>query len=66
MASSSITCFLGLDLGQVSDASALVVLRSTDRDPPRRYEGSYLYRWSLGTAYPVIARETARLASRVA
>jgi hypothetical protein len=66
MASSSTTFFLGLDLGQVSDHSAIVVLRSTDRDPPRRYEGSYLYRWTLGTAYPDIARETARLAARVA
>jgi hypothetical protein len=66
MASSSTTFFLGLDLGQVSDHSAIVVLRSTDRDPPRRYEGSYLYRWPLGAAYPEIARETARLASRVA
>jgi hypothetical protein len=66
VASLSTTFCLGLDLGQVSDYSAMVVLRSTDRDPPRRYEGSYLYRWSLGTAYPDIARETARLASHVA
>jgi hypothetical protein len=66
MASSSTTFFLGLDLGQISDYSAIVVLRSTDRDPPRRYEGSYLYRWALGTSYPDIAQETARLASRVA
>jgi hypothetical protein len=64
--SSSATFFLGLDLGQVSDHSALVVLQSTDRDPPRHYEGRLLYRWTLGTSYPDIARETARLASRVA
>jgi hypothetical protein len=66
MASSSISYFLGLDLGQVSDYSALVVLQSADREPSRHYAGSYLYRWTLGTAYPDIARETARLASRVA
>jgi Terminase RNaseH-like domain len=64
--SSSTIFFLGLDLGQVSDYSALVVLQAVDRAPPRRYEGSYLYRWTLGTAYPDIARETARIASRVA
>jgi hypothetical protein len=66
MASASISCFLGLDLGQVSDPSALVVLQSHDREPPRRYEGRYLSRWPLGTAYPDIARDTARVAGRVA
>jgi hypothetical protein len=65
MASSLTTCFLGLDLGQVSDYSALVVLQSADRDPPRHYDGRFLYRWSLGTSYPAIAQETARIASRV-
>jgi hypothetical protein len=66
MGSSSTTFCLGLDLGQVSDYSALVALQSADREPPRCYEGRFLYRWTLGTSYAIIAQETARLASRVA
>jgi hypothetical protein len=65
-ASSSTSFFLGLDLGQVSDYSALVALQSEDRDPPRQYVGRFLSRWPLGTAYPDIAREAARVAVRVA
>jgi hypothetical protein len=58
--------FLGLDLGQAADFSALAVLATEDREPPRTYAGRHLQRWSLGTPYPVIAQETAQLATRLA
>jgi hypothetical protein len=63
---SSVRYYLGLDLGQAQDFSALVVLETTDERPPRTYQGRHLQRWSLGTPYPVIAQEVAGLAEAMA
>jgi hypothetical protein len=56
--------FLGLDLGQSSDYTALAVLERTMRprpDSPREKEGHYgvrfLKRWQLGTAYEDIIED---------
>jgi hypothetical protein len=57
---------MGLDLGQASDFSALVILESSAAEPPRPYAGRHLQRWSLGTPYPVIAKEVAGLAEALA
>jgi hypothetical protein len=59
------TFYLGLDLGQASDFSALVVLETADAAPPRTYAGRHLQRWSLGTPYPTIASESAQLAAHI-
>jgi hypothetical protein len=64
--SSLATYFLGLDLGQAQDYSAVCVLESADDQPPRTYAGRHLQRWALGTAYPDIAADVARLAERIA
>jgi hypothetical protein len=63
---SSVHYYLGLDLGQAQDYSALVVLQTTEDRPPRTYQGRHLQRWSLGTPYPVIAQEVAGLAESMA
>jgi Terminase RNaseH-like domain len=64
--SSSVTFCLGLDLGQAADFSALAVLQTEERDPPRTYAGRHLQRWPLGTSYPQIATDVAQLAARLA
>ena len=64
--SSAVSYYLGLDLGQAQDFSALVVLESAEPEPPRRYQCRHLQRWSLGTSYPEVARQTAALAEGMA
>jgi hypothetical protein len=64
--SSAVSYFLGLDLGQAQDYSALVVLETTDTDPPRTYAGRHLQRWSLGTSYPTVAKDAAGIAEAMA
>lgn len=56
--------FSGLDLGQASDYSALVVLeRDTVPDPDRagssvfRFDVRHIHRWQLGTPYPDVIRD---------
>jgi hypothetical protein len=72
MSSTSTSYFIGLDLGQATDPSALAVLEQTR--PAREDEDAYavreaiyavreLRRWPLGTAYPAIVAEVGRLVS---
>jgi hypothetical protein len=50
-----IKTIVGLDLGQVSDSSALAVInRITTGDDEPIFQATYLHRWPLGTAYPKI------------
>jgi hypothetical protein len=60
--------FVGLDLGQMSDFTALAVLErpllaSGAASKARRpaYSVRYLKRWPLGTSYPEVARDVLRL-----
>jgi hypothetical protein len=66
--------FLGLDLGQASDYSALAILERTEKmtdivypDKPPRKEASwhfgcrFLKRWPLGTAYTTVVAEIGEL-----
>src|SRR5690606_9358153 len=48
--------FSGLDLGQMQDFTALVVVeRTRAADDPHRYDVRHLHRWPLGTSYTRIA-----------
>jgi hypothetical protein len=60
------TFYLGLDLGQASDFSALVVLETADEAPPRTYAGRHLQRWALHTSYVSIVRDVATLTKHLA
>jgi len=58
------TFFSGLDLGQMSDFTAFVVVqRSTQPRPDRsdemehRFDVRHLQRWPLGTSYPAIVAD---------
>jgi hypothetical protein len=53
--------FLGLDLGQASDFTALAVLERSPGDPPG-YAVRHLQRFPLGTAYTDIVPAVAKLA----
>jgi hypothetical protein len=55
---------IGLDLGQVSDPSALVVLERTETPGGNTYFCGHLQRWTLGTGYPVIVSDTLALLDR--
>jgi hypothetical protein len=65
--------FLGLDLGQKQDPSALVALRQTPADGGglksyskwfRRYEVRGAKRWPLGTSYHDVCRDVAALVAQ--
>ena len=68
--------FVGLDLGQASDFSAVTVFEQTQRFPKNvvpdpevtpkvnHYALRYLKRWQLGTSYPVIVEEVVKLCER--
>ena len=62
--------FVGLDLGQVSDYSALVIMERpvwhprTLHDPKPVYAVRHLYRFPLGTSYPDVVQEMYRLLSQ--
>jgi hypothetical protein len=49
---------LGLDLGQVTDYSALSLIRERADDPEAgpTHDVPYLHRWPLGTSYPAIIK----------
>jgi hypothetical protein len=64
--SSAVAYYLGLDLGQASDYSALAILETAEASPPRTYSARHLQRWALGTSYVEIAQETAELAEAMA
>jgi hypothetical protein len=54
--------FVGLDLGQSQDFSALCVIERTGDDRANyQFACSYLQRWKLRTPYPVIVSDTVRL-----
>ena len=53
--------FTGLDLGQLSDFSALVVV---ERAHATRLEVQHIVRWHLGTSYPQIVSDVKQLFSR--
>lgn len=58
--------FLGLDLGQAQDYTALAVVeRTTHAGRPREHAVRHLKRWPLGTPYPAIVAEVAALVRRV-
>lgn len=46
--------YLGLDLGQAHDYTALTIVRKHPVPPPARYEVPWLERYPLGTSYPAI------------
>ena len=60
--------FVGLDLGQVNDYSALAVLERTEQPsidrPGRHYSVRHLHRWALGTSYPAIVQSVAALLAK--
>jgi hypothetical protein len=52
--------FIGLDFGQAQEFTALAVLEQAT-DAVRHYGVRHLKRWPLGTSYPAIIEDTARL-----
>jgi hypothetical protein len=57
-------CFVGLDLGQAQEFTALAVLEGTDT-PPRSYAVRHLHRWPVGTAYPAIIAKMAKVVGKL-
>jgi hypothetical protein len=54
--------FCGLDLGQVSDYSALVILERRGNTPKDySFDCKYLKRWELRTPYPKIVEDTVNI-----
>jgi hypothetical protein len=54
--------FAGLDLGQISDYSALVVLERRGSTPKDyEFDCKYLKRWELRTPYPKIVEDVVRI-----
>ena len=53
--------FLGLDLGQSQDYSALAILEAQGYGPERVFHCRHLQRWPLRTSYPAIVADTARI-----
>jgi hypothetical protein len=54
--------FIGLDLGQVSDYSALVVLERRGNTPKDyTFDCKFLKRWELRTPYPKIVDDTVKI-----
>jgi hypothetical protein len=49
---------LGLDLGQASDYSAIVVAEVSRDEPERRYDVHHIERLPLGTRYPAVVAHT--------
>lgn len=57
-----IKTFVGLDLGQVSDSSALAVVnRLTTGDDEPIFQATYLHRWPLSTPYPKIVEGVTKM-----
>jgi hypothetical protein len=57
--------FLGLDLGQAQDYTALVVLEAGYReDGTRAYNARHIHRWKLGTRYTQVATDLDALLRR--
>ena len=58
--------YLGLDLGQAHDYTALTIARKFPRPAPARYEVPWLERFPLGTSYPAIVAAVAARCRRLA
>jgi hypothetical protein len=56
--------YLGVDLGQASDYSALAVNEVTVVDGALHHAVRHLHRWPLGTPYPVVCADVAELVKR--
>jgi hypothetical protein len=54
--------FLGLDLGQAADYSALAILEAQQGGRDDTYNCRHLQRWPLRTPYPEIVADVARMA----
>jgi hypothetical protein len=52
---------VGLDLGMLSDHSALTVLSTVDREFPRRYDVPHLHRWELMVGYEAVVNDVVSL-----
>jgi hypothetical protein len=49
--------FVGLDLGQAADYTALAVVEQRTVDETTYYDVRHLQRWPVGTSYPAIIRD---------
>ena len=56
-----INFFLGLDLGQVSDYTALAIVEKLGRHGDEAFHLRHLERLALGTSYPDVARHVKAL-----
>jgi hypothetical protein len=55
--------FLGLDLGQAQDFSALAILERQRTESEPVFHCRHLQRWALRTSYPAIVADTVRIVS---
>jgi hypothetical protein len=53
--------FIGLDLGQSIDPSALAILEKFGENPDSLFHCLHLHPYPLGTSYPVIVKDVIRL-----
>ncbi len=60
------TFYLGLDLGQAHDYTALAIVRKGDGPAPVAYEVPWLERFPLNTSYPAIVAAVARRCRQLA
>jgi hypothetical protein len=57
--------YAGLDLGQISDPSALIILEAHGEEGDKRtYDCRHIEQFKLGTSYPAIVRDVGRLLAR--
>jgi hypothetical protein len=57
--------FLGLDLGQSADFSALAILEQQGYGADSAFHCRHLQRWPLKTSYPAIVADTARIVNSI-
>ncbi len=55
------SCFVGLDLGQAADYSAIAILERQGTGEDMTLLCRHLQRWELRTSYPAIVADTARM-----
>lgn len=56
--------FVGLDLGQASDYTALTILRRRGVRPEYAFEMGHLHRFPTGTSYPSIVEDVCAMLAR--
>jgi hypothetical protein len=59
--SAPVSYFLGLDLGQAQDYSALVIAEQIGQRPLASYHIRHLQRFALGTSYPTVVAQVCAL-----